>query len=76
MSAKLEELETKARRLPLKDRAQLADRLIASLDEVNEAESERLWAEESARRYQEYKKGHIPSRPAEDVMRDARAKLR
>ncbi len=75
MSPKLDQLETQALQLPLKERAQLAERLIASLDEVDEAESERLWAEEAERRYQEYKKGNISSRPAGDLMRDARAKL-
>ena len=75
MSSKVDDLETQARQLPLKERAQLAERLIASLDELDEAESERLWAEEAVRRYQEYKKGNIPSRPAVDVMRDARAKI-
>jgi len=75
MSLKLDDLETQARKLPLNERAQLAERLIASLDEMDEAESERLWADEAERRYQAYQQGNLASRPVEDVMRDARAKF-
>lgn len=71
MSAVLSEIEEQALKLPAAQRAELARRLIASLDENDAAENERLWVEEAERRYQEYKKGHIPSRPAADVFRDA-----
>ena len=76
MSANLEECERQARQLPLKDRSVLIDYLIRSLDELDEAECERLWVEEAERRYREYKAGNITSRPAKDVIRDARSKLR
>ena len=72
MSPDLRECETEALKLSLKDRAALAERLIASLDVIDNVESERLWIEEAEHRYQEYKKGHIPSHPAEEVLRDAR----
>jgi hypothetical protein len=45
--------------------SRLAERLISSLDETDEAENERLWVAESARRYHAYKAGKIPSRPAD-----------
>ena len=76
MSADLKECEAQALRLRPKERATLAQHLIASLDTLDDAENERLWLEEADRRYQEYKKGKIPARPAEDVLRDARSATR
>lgn len=43
--------------LPINDRAALADKLLASLDELDEEEAERLWAEEAHRRLEEYRAG-------------------
>lgn len=76
MSISLAECEQQARQLTLKDRAVLIDHLIASLDELSEAECERLWLEEADRRYREYREGGITSRPVTEVFRDARAGLR
>ena len=75
MSLDLEELEAQALKLPPSDRAALAEILIASLDAADERENECLWVEEAERRYQEYKKGNIPSRRAEEVLRDARGAI-
>jgi len=61
--------------LSLSERAALAERLLASLDAPDEAENERLWVEEAERRYAAYKAGQTTSRPAADVLRDARASL-
>ncbi|OGV64669.1 MAG: hypothetical protein A3K19_30055 [Lentisphaerae bacterium RIFOXYB12_FULL_65_16] len=76
MSPKLKECEALALKLPSRERAVLAEHLIASLDELDDAENERLWLEEANRRYQEYKKGTIGARDAKDVLRDARAAIR
>jgi putative addiction module component (TIGR02574 family) len=76
MSSDLKECEARALRLAPKDRAALAERLISSLDALDDAENERLWLEEAERRYLEYKNGNIPARSAEDVLRDARAAIR
>ena len=73
MSPDLKECEAQALKLSPKERAALAEILIASLDARDDAEDERLWLEEAERRYQEYKKGNISARPAEDVLRDARS---
>ncbi|MCK4401903.1 addiction module protein, partial [bacterium] len=59
MSANLKEFEAQALKLPLTDRALLAEHLIKSLDTVNDAENERLWVKEAERRYHEYKNGNI-----------------
>jgi putative addiction module component (TIGR02574 family) len=76
MSPDLKECEAQAMRLPPEDRAALAELLIASLDTLDDAENERLWLKESERRYQEYKRGNISARPAEDVLRDARSAIK
>ena len=70
-----EKCERLARELPLKDRSELIELLISSLDELDEAECEKMWIEEAERRYREYKAGNISSRPASEVLRGARAKL-
>lgn len=46
----ISELESEALALPAKERAALANRLLESLDDVDETEFDRLWVEESRRR--------------------------
>ena len=75
MPSGLSDIEEQVLKLPASQRARLAQRLIASLDENDPAENERLWVEEAERRYQEYKKGRIDSRSAADVFRDAFARF-
>ena len=75
MSTQLMEFEAVALKLPPADRATLAERLIASLDELSDDQNEQLWLEEADRRYREYKHGNLSSRSAEDVLRDARAAI-
>lgn len=41
--------------LAVHDRAALAEKLLASLEELSEEEAERLWAEEAQRRREEYR---------------------
>ena len=76
MSSEMKECEAQALKLDPKERATLAEHLIASLDALDDAENEQLWLEEAERRYQEYKKGNIQSRTAEDVLRDARVTIK
>ncbi|MBM4049754.1 MAG: addiction module protein [Planctomycetes bacterium] len=76
MATNPEKVEAQALKLPLRERAALAEHLIASLDDLDDTEIERLWVEEAERRYREYKKGRISARPAEDVFRDAYRRIR
>jgi putative addiction module component (TIGR02574 family) len=75
MSPGLKQCEAKALKLPPKDRAILAERLISSLDSLESSENEQLWIEEADRRYKGYRKGKIPARSAKEVLRDARNSL-
>lgn len=76
MPLQLRECEEQALRLLPTERAVLAEHLIASLDELSGAQIEQLWLDEADRRYREYKNGTISARPAEDVLRDARAAIK
>jgi len=74
--AGLEEVLRKALALDIQDRARLAERLLASLDELSEEEAERLWAEEAERRLKEYRAGRAKAVSAEEVHRRAQRLLR
>ena len=76
MSPDLRKCETTALRLPVAERAALAECLIESLDVLDDAENERLWVEQAERRYQAYKQGRLSARPAAEAIRDARARSR
>ncbi len=56
-----------ALRLDVRDRAALAERLLASLEDLPEEEAERLWAEEAQRRLEAYQAGRARAVPAEEV---------
>ena len=75
MSSEFEQCEASAMKLPLSERAALAARLIASLDDATDADQERAWLEEADRRYQAYAAGRISARPAADALREARARI-
>ncbi len=70
------ELESKALRLPPKERARLARRLISSLDSKVDVDVDRLWLQEAERRLGELKSGKAAGIPADKVIRKARSTLR
>ena len=72
----IEDLEAEALKLDPKGRARLAGKLLESLEGLSEAENARLWAEEAQRRDADMDKNTDAGSPAEEVFRDARAKLR
>jgi putative addiction module component (TIGR02574 family) len=74
MSSTLHALEAAALLLPPEERARLAERLIASLDRDPEVAA--AWDEEIRRRIAELDAGRLESLPAEEVLKEARARLR
>jgi len=62
--------------LNVRDRAALAEKLLASLDELTEEEAEALWTVEAARRLEEFRVGRARAVPAEDVHMRAERLLR
>jgi putative addiction module component (TIGR02574 family) len=70
------EIESKALQLPPKERARLAQRLIASLDAESDRDAEQAWLEEAERRLDELESGKVAGIPAEQVLEKARSTLR
>ena len=65
------ELLRTALSLDVHDRAALAEKLLASLEELNEEEADRLWAEEAQRRLEEYRAGRAAALSASEVAKKA-----
>jgi len=74
MARNLEELAQEAMKLSPPQRASLAHKLIASLDEPVDENAEAEWLAVIDRRLAEIKQGKVKGRPIEDVIRDLRAK--
>lgn len=75
MAMNLEELAAEVMKLALEDRAQLASRLLLSLEEPSESEIERLWLEEAERRLREFREGRVQGIPGDQVFRRAIAEI-
>ena len=79
MSPRAQELLREAMALPIKERADLAAELLASLDDTaveDPAEVEAAWAAEIERRTRRVMTGETAGIPWEDVRRRAEADLR
>ena len=68
-----QELEAQVLRLARHERARLAQKLIASLEEDDEIEQ--AWTEEAERRAEELRAGDVDALPADQVFAEARSKL-
>jgi hypothetical protein len=72
----IDELEAEALKLAPAARARLAEKLLESLETLSDEENAQLWAEEAQRRdeawYASGSSGHV----ADDVFREARARLK
>lgn len=71
----IDELTTAALQLKLKQRARLAERLLRSLDDLNEDEIQELWVKEALRRKAELDRNPEMAIPGEDVLRALRDRL-
>jgi putative addiction module component (TIGR02574 family) len=69
MTQATEALLTAALALPPEDRANLAEKLLDSLGEKEQAEIDAAWAEEAQRRLAAFDRGEMEAIPAEDVFR-------
>jgi putative addiction module component (TIGR02574 family) len=74
MSAQFDRLKTEALKLSAEERAELADRLLASLFENEEIEEE--WAVEVKRRIAEIESGRAKLVPAAEAIARAHAALK
>jgi putative addiction module component (TIGR02574 family) len=66
------QLEAEVMKLDLHARAALAEKLLASLDELTESERDELWAAEAERRAEELRSGEVAALDGDEVMRRAR----
>jgi len=74
MDTELEKLEAEALKLEPGERAALAQRLLASLEE--DADIEEAWAEEVERRIAEVEKGAVQLIPIDEALARVRAALK
>jgi len=70
------ELMREALMLSARDRASMAHELLSSLESLSEAEVEQLWVEEALRRSAEIDAGLVETIPADQVVAEARARLK
>ena len=71
----IEQVENEALKLKPEARAELAQKLLKSLEDLSDEEIEGLWVKEAIRRDAELDSGSATMRDAEDVFRDARSHL-
>jgi len=77
MTSNIHEIEKKALELSPRDRALLIRQLLESLEEGDEEENaEELWIDETKRRYDLYKQGKTSEKPANQVLENAKTKLK
>ena len=69
----IDELKRQALQMDPSTRAGLARDLLASLDDLSEAEVQRLWLEEAVRRDEEMASGKVQPIPMDEVFAELRA---
>jgi putative addiction module component (TIGR02574 family) len=70
------QLVAEALKLDPEDRVEVAHQLLASLDDLSEAEIEALWLAEAERRDLALDRGELKSIPAEEVFANLRSRLK
>jgi putative addiction module component (TIGR02574 family) len=76
MKSNLDDVEQMAMALDPTDRVTLAGRLIDSVRQEEPATIDAAWAEEAERRLDEFLAGRMRGIPADEVYREAEARLR
>jgi len=71
MSTTAQKVCIEALSLPRSSRAEIAERLLSSLDDNADAGSERVWKLEIRRRQREIREGKAKLLPADEVMQSA-----
>jgi putative addiction module component (TIGR02574 family) len=76
VASELDQLKADLLTLPPESRAELAQSLVASLDETTDGNVEALWISEILRRDAELRAGTAKVKPADQVIQEARSLLR
>ncbi len=75
MSLPLDQITAEAMHLAVSSRAELAEKLVESLDFAEDTEIQQAWAAEAIRRRDEVRKGRVKTIPSEDVIAEIREML-
>ncbi len=75
MTPLLEKIESEAMALSWEDRERLVQDLVAGLENRPVSDIDQAWIEEAERRYGELASGRVKGIPAEQALREARARL-
>ena len=75
MSLTIDQLTTEAMHLPVSSRAELAERLVESLDFSEEDEIQQAWTAEAIRRRDEVRSGEVKTIPGDVVLAEIREML-
>jgi putative addiction module component (TIGR02574 family) len=76
MAATVEKLAQDALALSQRERAELAHKILVSLEDVADENVDDVWDEEIERRVERIKEGTAKGRPAEEIFRDIRARYK
>jgi len=76
MPLTVRQLEHELLNLDLNTRAQLAEKLILSIDAPSETENLKLWVDEAERRLADLRAGKAREYPADEVIQSVRTALR
>ena len=76
MSINLEQLTADAMKLPLRERVQLAQRLVSTIDDEVVSDAEALWFAEAERRLEEVRSGKVQGINSDEAFRTAREALK
>jgi len=76
MGSNLDQLTAAAMKLPIRDRVQLAQRLVSTLDDEVEPNTEALWFAEAEQRLEELRNGKVQGIDADEAFRTAREALK
>lgn len=72
MSMTIDQLTTEAMQLPASSRAELAEKLVESLDFTEDDATRAAWAAEAIRRRDDVRSGRVQTIPGEQVMAEIR----
>ena len=72
MPLTLDQITEEAIKLPPESRAQLADKLVESLESEDTGEIQQLWSAEAIRRRDEIRSGQVQPIPGEQVIEEVR----
>lgn len=75
MELTIEQITDGAMHLPVSSRAELAEKLVGSLEISKGDQVQRAWAEEAIRRRDEIRSGRVQTIPGDDVLTEIRRML-